>query len=689
MNIINKLFKSDTFGLKLQFTTLRFKIVFWFVIAGAVPAIGIGTYAVLEESKALGHEAIEVSEDILSAKMGELGVFLGDIEGDLADISQRFTLHNLVEAIPTKDVEEIGFWLEPVQQDFSRFASIRKRYSRIQFVSKDGQEIIRVDFSHNESTIQPKENLLNLSSQPYFDSVNALEPGEFNIIPLMTFDPKIPKEGFDGPVIRYGRALFTPDGERVGVVILTALANDFLNAFGQVEHGKMILFNEEGYFLYHPDPEIRPNWKTLQTEEKFQNYYEESLYRLMLEEGAGHVADHATEFLSYQELDYDLQSETSTWLGVYSKQRTIVLAPAIKFRNHFIVILIVLVAIIFVFAMMFGKQLTGPLAKVVLVAQAIANRDLTQEKLQYTSKDEIGVLADSFDTMVDALRNQIGSITKASATVSQSSEEIASSVQEQSSIATEQSASLTEIMATLEELSASSTQIADNSNSVVEVSTEALSQTEVGVESIEELKEKMDQIGNDNTEAIKEIVDLGKKSKEIGKVMEIINNIADQTKLIAFNAAIEASSAGEAGKRFGVVAVEIRRLADNVMSSTQEIEERIQEIQQAINRLVIASEKGANRINEGTALGTQTLTHLESLLQGAKSTNEAATQISLSTQQQKTATDQVLKSLREIEKGIQQSSVAIQQATIMTKHLMESSQAMKSLAGEFKLNEKG
>jgi len=238
----------------------------------------------------------------------------------------------------------------------------------------------------------------------------------------------------------------------------------------------------------------------------------------------------------------------------------------------------------------------------------------------------------------------------------------------------------------LEELSASSSQIADNSNSVVDVSTDALRQTEMGVDSIKEMKEKMDQIGKDNKQRTKEIVELGKKSQEITKVMEIINNIADQTKLIAFNAAIEASSAGDAGKRFGVVAVEIRRLADNVMHSTKDIESRIEEIQQAINSLVIASEKGEGRIEEGTTLGTQTLSQLETLLNGAKSTNDSATQISLSTQQQKTATAQVLSALQEIGKGIHQSSTSIKQTASITNSLTDYSDAMKQMVDQFKFN---
>ncbi|MBI4389472.1 MAG: methyl-accepting chemotaxis protein, partial [Nitrospinae bacterium] len=281
----------------------------------------------------------------------------------------------------------------------------------------------------------------------------------------------------------------------------------------------------------------------------------------------------------------------------------------------------------------------------------------------------------------------LGAILKASDTLSRSANEISSAVQDQASVSAQQSSSVSEISSTVEELSQSSSQVAGNANHVAEFSANALRESERGVETLETLKAKMDEITDDNHAGIKEIVDLGKKSNEIGKVKEIINNIADQTKLIAFNAAIEASSAGEAGKRFGVVAVEIRRLADNVMESTGEIQGKIDEIQQAINRLVITSEKGSKRIQEGTQLTAQTIDELEKLVEGAKATADAAAQISLSTRQQKTATDQVLLALKEIVKGSRQSSSAIKQTSAVTAKLSEMSNELKVMLGKFKVEQ--
>ncbi|MDA8165951.1 MAG: methyl-accepting chemotaxis protein, partial [Desulfobacteraceae bacterium] len=168
-------------------------------------------------------------------------------------------------------------------------------------------------------------------------------------------------------------------------------------------------------------------------------------------------------------------------------------------------------------------------------------------------------------------------------------------------------------------------------------------------------------------------------------VMEIINTIADQTKLIAFNAALEASSAGEAGKRFGVVAVEIRRLADSVMESTGEIEARVNEIQDAINRLVMASEKGSRGIQDGMSQTTMTATSLVDIVDATQETREAATQISLSTQQQKTASAQVVSALREITEGAGQTSEAIRQISAVTQKLTDFSDGLKEQVVKFRI----
>ncbi|MDA8085253.1 MAG: methyl-accepting chemotaxis protein, partial [Nitrospiraceae bacterium] len=224
------------------------------------------------------------------------------------------------------------------------------------------------------------------------------------------------------------------------------------------------------------------------------------------------------------------------------------------------------------------RFLTGPVNTFVATLRNAQN-DLTV-RIPVTERNEFGEIAQLFNAYMENLRKIMRKVSDAALDINSHSNEISGSVEEQAAVLTEQSAAVTEITSTMEELSASSSQIAEHSKAVVDTANKTCDDLKVGAKSVEAVITKMTEIGNDNEKSMQEINELGKKSKEISKIMNIINNIADQTKLIAFNAALEASSAGEAGKRFAVVAVEIRRLADSVMESTGEIESKISEIQE-------------------------------------------------------------------------------------------------------------
>lgn len=323
-----------------------------------------------------------------------------------------------------------------------------------------------------------------------------------------------------------------------------------------------------------------------------------------------------------------------------------------------------------------------PLAHVVDATTSLANYDLSG-KLEIIRDDEMGSLMKAVNTMIESLRKIISSASEIAERVNTIAVQISDTVSEQAAVITQQSASVTEITSTMQEFAASSAQIAENSNSVVAIAASTLKSSQDGAESMALVMNKMKVIDENNQNNIKQIMELRKKTDEITKVMEIINSIADQTKLIAFNAALEASGAGEAGKRFGVVAVEIRRLADSVTASTGEIENKITEIQEASNHMVIASEKSTKGIQEAIVSFNQTGEMLNQILTEAMETTEAAKQISLSTQQQKTATEQIVTALRDISQGAEQTSAAINHISSIAKKLSELSDELKDLMKKF------
>ncbi|MEO5377388.1 MAG: methyl-accepting chemotaxis protein [Magnetococcus sp. DMHC-6] len=335
-------------------------------------------------------------------------------------------------------------------------------------------------------------------------------------------------------------------------------------------------------------------------------------------------------------------------------------------------------------SLIMARTITNRLQRVVNSVNLVAQGDLVHE-VRVEGRDEIATLARAAGEMRQKLSILLGDLEIHAINVFEAAHEIASSVHEQAANSNEMSSAVAEITSTMEELSASSTQIAEYSKTVVDIANQTWDSSKKGTEAMQTVVTQMGQIKRENQHSLEEIVALGGKSKEIGKVMEMINNIADQTKLIAFNAALEASSAGEAGRRFGVVASEIRRLADSVTDSTAEIEKKVGEIQSAINRLVLTSEKGATGIEEGIVASNHTSKRLTELVEAARQSSTAAQQISLSTQQQRTASNQVVIALREIVSSSSNSAQGVDRIAEIAQNMSLLSGQLKLLVGQFKL----
>ncbi|MDD2309642.1 MAG: methyl-accepting chemotaxis protein [Desulfuromonadaceae bacterium] len=348
------------------------------------------------------------------------------------------------------------------------------------------------------------------------------------------------------------------------------------------------------------------------------------------------------------------------------------------------VFLVILMILVFFLANRFIARPIGAIAG----ALKNFNNDLSTT-VPVTTADEVGELASWFNDHIRNLHQIIGEVSGITEKIHSHAGAIASTMDQQSGFSTQLSSSVVEISATMEEFSSTATQIAQHSQGVVKRADKTLEDTKDGAAEVENLNFKINDISNNIQANLSEIVELGRKSKEINKVMEIINNIANQTKLIAFNAALEAASAGEAGKRFGVVAVEIRRLADSVVESTSEIEGKITEILDSVNRLVMSSEKSFQLIQEGQEYASHTVVMLIESVDGVDETASAARQISLSTQQQQIASSQVVLALKDIDQGVRFATDSIYQTNSATDELLGLSEQLRKLVVTFKVGTDG
>jgi len=224
---------------------------------------------------------------------------------------------------------------------------------------------------------------------------------------------------------------------------------------------------------------------------------------------------------------------------------------------------------------------------------------------------------------------------------------------------------------------------------VTRVATDTSQTVNGGYTIIKDSLSKMQEIKGANTETIEGIKKLGTKIESIWEIVNIINGIADQTKIIAFNAELEASAAGEAGKNFQIVATEIRRLADNTVSSTTEIKKKINEIQHSSDRLIITSEDGTEKINQGSKLSEDLKKRFDDILRSSEVSENSSSEISLSIKQQVTAFEQILQTLKQISEGIENFTISTKSLTDSAQSLKENTAGLKDLLSKYHTRESG
>jgi methyl-accepting chemotaxis protein len=333
-----------------------------------------------------------------------------------------------------------------------------------------------------------------------------------------------------------------------------------------------------------------------------------------------------------------------------------------------------------------GKRFIAPLDKVVESVKAACQGEIGH-KVDVDSPDEFGVLAKSYNQMLDLIVYLIRQTQESSKRLAQSSSEILSATEQQASGSAEQAASISQTTATMEELAATYRQIAENADQVVSMAEASLGSTESGQQAVTNTLSAMDEIKNRSQSSANKILSLGERSQQIGQVLEIINTIADQTKILALNAAIEAARAGEAGKGFSVVAIEIRKLAESVVDSTGEISQIMIEIQTAANELVMATEQEVKQVQSGVDLAQVTGESLEQILEMIEQTTVAAKEISAATAQQKSATDQVVKAMREVAAVAQQTAAGGRQVAGSAEQLSSIAKESAQVGSAFKIVE--
>ncbi len=333
-----------------------------------------------------------------------------------------------------------------------------------------------------------------------------------------------------------------------------------------------------------------------------------------------------------------------------------------------------------------SRSITSRLTIVKDYATRIAGRDLSMESLKMKSRDEIGQLSAQVDEMKDSIRGVIADVLCTTESVASSSSELAASAEQMASGMQIQQQQTQQVAAAVEELSHSVGEVASKSNDATCASENSQKLAEEGGEIVNRTVDEMRGIAGEVQSSADTINELGEKSAVIGNIIAVINDIADQTNLLALNAAIEAARAGEHGRGFAVVADEVRKLAERTTEATEEVSISIRGIQDETGTAVRLIESGSDRVTRGVDLASQAGQSLQQIVSGSESMQGMVRDIAAAASEQTAAAGEIARAVEGINSVTTQSSEGAAQASTAAADLAQQAERLKEMVSRFRLS---
>ncbi|AEA72022.1 putative methyl-accepting chemotaxis protein [Pseudomonas brassicacearum subsp. brassicacearum NFM421] len=334
-------------------------------------------------------------------------------------------------------------------------------------------------------------------------------------------------------------------------------------------------------------------------------------------------------------------------------------------------------------AMWLLRSKLAPLGDLVRQAEALGAGDLSV-RLNVSSHDEIGQLARAFNQMSQALSTMVEHIRKASQEVSSRAQALSGLSSGAYEGMEQQSGEITSMAGAVEEFSATSLNIADNMGNTERLAQENAQQTRIGRTSMDEASSSLEQIAGALNSTATVINTLGQRSQEIGGIVGVITSIAEQTNLLALNAAIEAARAGEQGRGFAVVADEVRSLASRTRQATDEISSMINSIQQETGNAISTMEQGNLLMQEGLSRNANVATALARIDEQSRSAGQQFAAITTATQEQSSTATLLSSNLQSIAMANSEQRQVVSNLALTAKELEKLAQDLRQEVDRFR-----
>jgi methyl-accepting chemotaxis protein len=647
------------------------------LLAVVIPIIIIGVVSVYESSQSISNMAREDMASIAESLAGALEIGMNEQLITVKNIAHSNSVIAAAEKVAKDGEKNSQNEIAQAQKELTKMKdSEGDRFSSMTIVGKN--EVIVA------SSESGKFKGLNLAGRDYLGKAFKGTPNVGSVV-LSRASGRV--------ICTAASPIYSFTGKEItGVAVIAMELKYITEIIGKIKIGKggyAYIADKNGFYIYHPlkDKILKENISQIKGMETVWE---------LVKQGKSGITEYTRELEGIRKVAAVSPIQITGWSVVSIVPVEELYAPARFTRNLIITIGIIFLLLASGFFYFFARSLTLPLISVVKAAQNIAGGDLAVEVTSEARQDEIGSLAraftlmiqslrektqiaekiaasdltvkvtplsdadtlgNAFATMVEKQRSQIQGVIEGINVLASSGSEIMASVSQLTSGAAETATSVSETTTTVEEVKQTAEVTSQKAKHVSELGQKSVEISRTGLKSIEDTVNGMNRIREQMESIADMVVRLSEQSQAIGEIIATVNDIAEQSNLLAVNASIEAAKAGEQGKGFAVVAQEIRSLAAQSKQATTQVRNILFDVQKAIGSAVMATEQGSKAVEEGVKLSTQAGESIDVLAESVTEATNAAIQIAASSQQQLIGMDQVVSAMENIrESSLQMAS---------------------------------
>lgn len=673
---------------------LKFKIIMYLLIFSIGPAAIVGGLSYSNSKKSLQQDAIDQLTYIRDGKKKEIEDYINSGLSRISYMAQEpMIIDAMAEFRQSPDFQSSAYnnVYSKYHPTFRNFIDKLENGDILLVDSKTGNVLYSSSKEADYGTNLLTGSYKNTNAGKAFQDIQ--NSNDKNFVTITDYEFYSPSN--NKPISFIAAPIFKGD-EKIGVLIFKMGSNKINEIVSNNNKWETLNLGKSGeVILIGPDYKVRNTTRFWDSDkdEKIKVAKSDVLLREIRTTGTEQAIAGKTDISSYNDY-HNIQSIGAytplnignlKWGILVKVDQAQAFLPANKLRNFVILILSIVVVVIIISSFVISSNIATPMIKMSKVVLQIAQGDLTVELPKERRSDEMGTLLEATSDMLDHLRAQTKEIINVVNVLASSVSEITVSLTQVTTGAEETSAAVSETTATVEEVKQTVYVSSEKTKNVSNSAKQSLEISKSGSRSTEETLVGMNVINSQMQAIAESIIALSEQSQNIGELIESVDNITEQSNILAVNASIEAAKAGEHGKGFSIVAQEIRNLSEQSKHGTKQVRSILKDIQKAANTAVMTTEKGIKLVDIGMKQASEAGDAIRKLTENINISSQAALQIEASSQQQLVGMDQVAMAMEGINQASIQNVESMKQLEEATHSLQEMGYRLKQLTEKYKV----